>query len=234
MLRLSLRKDDSTWRFGAPQWGVVDGDDLTATQAAAMLAGKRICVLVHGYNVGDPARAYYCLREKVGVLYDEMVCVYWPGSAISLGFWFARIRASKAGRLLAEALAPLECAAIDIEGHSMGCHVTLEALASGLTVRNCILAAAAVDNESIQRGQKYEAAVQRAQRVLVAYSHRDAVLAGAYRLGCLDGALGWHGPQEQAECLANTICLDCSMTADSHSAYKSDKTFLDWWRSIVR
>lgn len=234
ILRLNLRAGESTWRFGKePEWSTWEGAAISDLFVQDYLRGKRVLVLVHGYRVQQPDDAYSRLLLSIGHLYDAIVATRVPLSSLCLGFWFASMRAGKAGKILAKALAPLECACIDIEGHSLGCMVALEALNSGLVTRNTILAAPAVDNESIQRGEKYALAVMRSQRVLVACSHRDEVLAGAYRLGRLDGALGWHGPQDPKECDPRVKVVDCTATAGGHSAYKSDPTFLAAWREIA-
>jgi pimeloyl-ACP methyl ester carboxylesterase len=234
MIRLNLRNGDSTIRFGdKPEWSEVDGPLLTETQVAARLGGKKAAVLVHGYNVEDAFDAYARINLHIEACYDEVIGVSWPGSHLEFAFWFACWRAEKAGRLLAAALEPIEFAALDIEGHSLGCMVALEALDHGVWVRNCILAAAAVDNESIQETEQYALAVQRAQRVLVAFSRHDPVLRGAYRVGMWDSALGLTGPQNIARCNPRIVPLDCSDTAHRHGDYKRDQRFFEAWRSLV-
>jgi pimeloyl-ACP methyl ester carboxylesterase len=198
-------------------------------------------VLVHGYNCADPIDAYLRIethletRNEYGVVpwYDEVIGVAWPGSHLELAFWFACWRAEKAGRLLAGALGGFEPAALDIEAHSLGCMVTLEALDHGLSVRNCILTAAAVDNESIQEREQYALAVQRAERVLVAYSRHDPVLRGAYRIGMWDSALGLTGPQDPKRCSRRITPLDCSAQVAEHGAYKRCSMLFESWRSLV-
>lgn len=234
VIRLNLRRGTSTTRFAdAPQFEAMDGSPITPTRAAMLINGKRALLLVHGYRVEDPAGAYAQLGRFVGQMYDVIVEGYWPGSDWMLGFWFARHRAGRAGRMIAEAMCPLMPESLDVEGHSLGCMVALEAANAGLLARNLILAAPAVDNESIQRGERYALAMMRCQRVLVAHSTRDDVLATAYRVGRWDNALGLRGPQDKTSCFANTRIVDCSATAGGHSAYKSDPTFLTAWRDIA-
>ncbi len=243
-LVLNLRRGGSTWRFGPePEWRIFsewaermeDHAPTTATRVAALCAGKRVLVIWHGYRVEEPTRAYLRILSRVGHLYDVVVFGFWPGSDLMLGFWMAKRRAMRAGQMAAAALGPIShvAAALDVEGHSLGCRVTLESLACGLSVRNCILAAPAVDDESIQRGERYGYAVDRAKSVLVAYSSRDDVLGGAYYVGSLDRALGLHGAQDRAWCAPHVRFVDCSATADGHSAYKGDPTFLDAWEALA-
>ncbi len=234
MLRLNLRRGDSTWRFGAPQWGVVDGDDLTPLQAAAMLAGRRVCVLIHGYNVGQPDDAYARIASHIGDCYDEVIAVHWPGSQWTLAFWLAMGRTGKAGRLLADALGALSPASLDIEAHSLGCRVALEAVLYGLRCRNLILAGAAVANEALAVSERFGWCVANAARVLVAWSKHDDVLAKPGRLGLFNNPLGLTGPEAGKRTLPQVISLDCSASVPKHSSYKSDtKTFLPAWRAIA-
>lgn len=234
MLRLSIRNGDSTWRFGAPQWGVVDGDDLTPTQAAARLAGRKVCALIHGYNVGQPDDAYARVASHIGDAYDELIAVHWPGSQWSMAFWLAMWRAPKAGRMLADALAGPGCAALDVEAHSLGCRVALEALLYGLRCRNLILAGAAVANESLAIEDKFGWCAANAARVLVAWSRHDDVLAKPGRLGLFNNPLGLTGPERGRRTLPQVISLDCSETVPKHSSYKSDtRTFIPAWRDIA-
>ena len=234
MLRLSIRRGNSTWRFGPARWGFVDGEDLTATQVVAMTRGKRVCLLLHGYNISEPEDAYARIESHIWGSYDVLICGRWPGSRWTAAFWMAVLRSPKAGRLLAEALSGLECAVLDAEGHSRGCAVLLEALRYGLRVRNLILAGAAVANEALALEEKFGWCLANAKRVLVAWSKHDDVLAKPGRLGLLNNPLGLTGPEPGRKTLPNVISLDCSDTVLRHSAYKSDtKTFLPAWRAIA-
>jgi hypothetical protein len=235
MLRLNLRNGESVYRFGsAPTWGIVDGGDISPEQAAAAIDGRRVLVLVHGYRVEDPVDAYLRVWSHVALWYDVLLCAYWPASDLKLGFWFACRRTRKAGQMLAAALAGMKPAALDLEGHSRGCGVVLEALAAGLEARNAILAGAAVDNESIQVGEQYEEAVRHTRRMLVACSARDKVLREAYTLGMWDKALGLHGPQDPDRCDPRVSVVDCTPSVSNHSAYKADSTtFYRAWEALI-
>ena len=235
MLRLSIRKGDSTIFFGPPRWSEVDGADLTATQVQSRLAGMRVLGLIHGYNVEDAFDAYARIAIHMDDSYDEVVGVEWPGSKLDLAFWLARMRAGKAGRLLAEELGPIysAAAALDIEGHSLGCMVALEALSAGLRCRNLVLTAAAVDNESIQAEERYWIATQRAHQILVAYSRHDPVLAGAYRIAMADRALGLTGPEDAKRVCSSVIALDLSNDISEHSQYKACGRLFSTWRNLL-
>lgn len=233
MITLSLRRGASTMWFGGPEWAEADGAQLTPEAAAIRLLGKRVLVLVHGYRVNDALDAYARIGIHVDGLYDEIVGVLWPGSHLLLGYVFAQWRAGRAGQLLAAALRPLR-ATLDIEGHSLGCRVTMEALrAGGIYPRNVILTAPAVDNESLERGERYGAACAAAHRVVVAHSRRDDVLRTAYTLGSWDRALGLSGPERPERCPSNVVCLDLTAEIGGHSDYKRCMGLFTAWRSLV-
>jgi predicted alpha/beta hydrolase family esterase len=235
MLSLNLRANDtSTIWFGEPTWFELDGPKLTETQVAARINGKKCLVLCHGYNTKDAGDFYSRYLMHMGACYDEIIGLSAPLSKFGWAFWLATMRAGKAGRLLVEALSRFEPVVLDIQGHSLGCRVALEALDHGLKVRHAILAAAAVDNESIQKRQKYALAVQRVEgTMLVACSRHDKVLGRAYKLGMLDEALGHSGPQNLADCDSRIKVLDCSDYVNEHSGYRKCTMFFDAWRQIA-
>ena len=234
MISLNLRANDtSTIWFGVPTWFEVDGPPLTEAQVAARINGKKVLILAHGYNTRDAVDFYSRIAMHMGRHYDEIIGVSAPLSRFGWAFWFATMRAGKAGRLLVEVMSRFEPAILDIQGHSLGCRVTLEALDHGLYVRNAILAAAAVDNESIQEREKYALAVQRAEKILVAYSRHDSVLGRAYKLGMLDTALGFNGPQNPLLCDRRIELLDCSDWVNDHSGYRKCRPFFERWRAIA-
>jgi hypothetical protein len=233
MLRLNLRKGESTWRFGSPQWGVVDGPDLTPYEAAGRLKGKRVLFLVCGFNVVDPTDAYCRIASHVEDMYDEVVFVWYPGSKWPLAFWLAMWRAPKAGRMLAELLGALDCT-IDLEVHSLGCRVALEAILYGLRCRNLILAGAAVPNEALALNARFGWCVANTKRVLVAYSKHDEVLAKAGRLGLFNTPLGLSGPEPGRKMLPQVTVVDCSSSVHKHNAYKGDTSiFIPAWKKMV-
>ena len=205
---------------------------MAPAQVEQLLKGKKVLVLVHGFNVSDPDDAYATVALTIGHMYDYVVGVHWPGSRVPLFFRLAQRRADKAGQLLASALRHID-ATFDIEGHSLGCHVTLEALKYLTTVRNVILAAPAVDNEVLQRGYEYEECMDSVSSCLVAYSRFDSVLAKAYRLADWDNALGLTGPEDATLCAKTIIPFDCSAFVKAHSDYKKAEQFYAKWLSLL-
>ena len=94
---------------------VSQGDFLKA------VAGKRLTVLVHGYNNEefDVLKAYSFIQEQMQLLgflgganatYDAVVGFAWPGGAVGVSFPFARQRAEDTAPRFASLLADLRSA----------------------------------------------------------------------------------------------------------------------------
>lgn len=231
MLILSLRKDDSTLRFGHPTWHEweISNPALPMAHVIQRLQRRRVCFLVHGYNVTDALVAYSRMYRWAHIWYDEIVGVTWPGSRVVFGFWPARGRAKKAGAMLADQLRALDIAAVDVQGHSLGCRVALEAVAHGLRCRNVILAAAAVNDDALSR--EYRSVEERvSNKVVVAHSRHDDVLRVSYRFALGRTALGLRGPRAG---IANSYVVDCSPDVAKHGDYKRSETYRSHWAGIL-
>lgn len=226
-----------------PEWSDLSGP-LTLTQVAARLSGKRVCVLLHGYrNTEDAAEgAYAQIRANFESLgespYDEWVGVLMPLSRLKLGFQFARMRAAKAGKMLAGAFWDLFLCGvyqdmIDVQTHSLGGMVALEALREGLRCRNLIMSAPAVDNEALEPQSRYGAYLARAKRIFVAFSNHDPV-DWFYRIASRDKMLGVHGPQSKAAIVADVEFVDYTEAISKHSGYKECPAYLSTWRRVAR
>lgn len=222
LLRLNLRHKDSTIFFGKPTWMTADGKVLPRP----VLRG-RVCGLVHGYNVKNAFGAYREIYAQIQHWYDWVIGITWPGSEFTLAFWLARARARKAGRLLAQELSTMRCT-LDLEGHSLGCMVVLEAGQAGLRMRNALLTAAAVDNEALERMDIP------AQMIHVFHSRNDEVLSTAYRFARLDRALGLSGPEHPERVPLNVQVHDMSPWIDRHGDYKRSTEFFTKWIYLLR
>lgn len=165
---------------------------------------------------------------------NPVVGVRWPGSKIAWAFWLACMRADKAGEKLAAELVGLPVESLSLIGHSLGCRVVLQALSRGLECRTAVLAAAAVDDESLEYGERFGMAPAMAERILVAFSRRDGVLAKAYRFARIDKALGRVGPQRPWKLPMSVGLADLSLEIGGHSDYVNSKAFFAAWRNAER
>jgi hypothetical protein len=204
--------------------------------------GKRLTVLVHGYNneERDVVESYRTIDTQMRTLgflggsaaqYDGLVGFAWPGGAAGISFPFARMRAGESASRFASLLAELRSASalIDLNTHSLGAHVALEALRSGAPqiVRNAWNFASAVDNESIEEGERYFQASRRCDTFYVFHSKNDPVLRVWYRVGDLfdfDTALGYSGPEDPGDIMShspNVRVINCKDVVSSHGGYRS-------------
>lgn len=218
---------------------------LTEAQFAERIAGRRRLVLVHGYrNAAESAYAAYAqvarmlqrtARGEARAGYEQIVGFLWPGGWSRIGYVSAVLRANKAGKRFAAHLARMgRAAAVDVQTHSLGARVALEALQQGRTsIRFLHLTAPAVDDEAIERGDAYERACGACQSVYVFHSRNDGVLEKAYRIGDwfdFDKALGYHGPQHPDRILPNTKIVDCQDVVEDHGGYRDAPEYFDYWR----
>lgn len=207
---------------------------------------KNVLVLVHGYNneFGDVVRAYDTIEHKVARFlddwYDDVIGFTWPGGDNVLDWHAPKRRAGVIGPRLAQFIAQLGPKAynIDLMSHSLGSRVTLKALSRVKpgAVRASFLMASAIDNESIEPGEKYfDAAKRGAEESVVFHSKHDGVLRTAYRIAEWDNALGLYGPENPAEIgdrLPNVSVANCKHVIQAHGDYKDSDSvyrFIDDW-----
>jgi hypothetical protein len=206
------------------------------------LVGKRVTVLVHGYNNEelDVVNSYRTIDTQMRMLgflggsgapYDTLVGFAWPGGAVGVSFPFARQRAGESAPRFSRVLADLRSAGatIDLNTHSLGAHVVFESLRDGAPrlVRNAWNFASAVDNESIELDERYFEASRRCDKFYVFHSKNDQVLRVWYRIGDMfdfDTALGFSGPEDPAAILGHSPqvrVINCKDVVSSHGGYRS-------------
>lgn len=194
---------------------------LTETEYFAKIANLRLLLLVHGYNNTEDdvnlayARIEKAIGKQVAGRYDAVIGYTWPGGALGLSYPIARARANSAGPRLASWIQKIarKAKTLDVMGHSLGARVGLKALGESFKnpakpVRNLYLFAAAVDNESIEKGEEFHEATRRAENVIVMHSKKDRTLK-LYGIGdallpwqwldLFDPALGYSGPEDPGD-----------------------------------
>jgi esterase/lipase superfamily enzyme len=205
---------------------------------AEELSGKKICMLVHGYNnEHEEVREAYEIIEKninshLPGAYDAVIGYSWPGGNRALEWWDAKSRANAVARRFRMLLEQLsQQTTIDLISHSLGARVSLKALkeASLPLVRNYYCMAAAVDNESLEFDQEFNLALDAVDNIFVMHSVRDEVLASAYSTAELDTALGLFGPEDVRQVqasLINVFVANCKRVVTHHGGYKrSEEVF---------
>lgn len=231
-------------------------------ELADRVRGKRLLLLVHGYNnERDNILEAYAhiaremqLRNLVGsptAAYDEIVGVVWPGGRIDVSYIPAKLRANAIADMVFARLRRLAFAAeaIDVNTHSLGARVLLKALQNAtpdvppysspnaIRLRNVWLTAAAVDDESIEKGRKFYVSTQACGRVYILFSKEDEVLKYFFPLGDFDRALGYHGPEHEElveQYSPNVRVVDATSVVSSHGDYrKSDEVYDFYLRALA-
>jgi esterase/lipase superfamily enzyme len=218
------------------------GASVTSANFLQAVAGKRVMVLVHGYNNDrlDVLDSYGTIERRMRLLnflggaaapYDAVIGFAWPGGSVRVSFPFARGRADESAPFLANLLGSLRGvnATIDLNTHSLGAHVAFEALRDvpANTVRTAWNFASAVDNESVEDGERYHIAAQGCSTFYVFHSKNDPVLRVWYRIGDLfdfDTALGYSGPEDPRSIMdrsQNVRVVNCKDIVASHGGYRS-------------
>ena len=251
MILISARKDfwDSTRLADQDEIRDVDlyddslGAVIDGTELGRQLNNKTVLLLVHGYNSeeDDVVRAYATIEDHINRLvanhYDLVMGYSWPGGDDPWDYFAAKRRTGAVSWRLARWLKQLAdaCSALDIMTHSMGTRLALSAMdnlsarsgaLSQKAIRNVFTMAAAVDNESIQRGERFDRASRVAERLYVLHSKRDPVLCKAYRAAEFDAPLGLSGPEDPATIVEHSphvYVANCKRFITRHGGYKDAK-----------
>jgi esterase/lipase superfamily enzyme len=208
---------------------------------AANLAGKTAVITVHGFNnqFSGAMAAYQAVEQRLSqasIPYDAFIGFFWPGSWCYAGFFDAERHAVKSGTQLAVLLKALgdAGATVDIETHSLGAKVALEAVCRhpGAAARNLILTAPAVNNDCLLPGHTYGTALSDLPvNIGVMFSNNDPVLKFAYTPAQLHLALGLVGPEPPME--PRLAKFDLSAVIQNHGAYKDALETYRAWREIL-
>jgi hypothetical protein len=101
---------------------------------------------------------------------------------------------------------------------------------------NVLLTAPAVDNESLEPKKEFNESLASCRRCLVYHSLKDPVLKIAYRIGALDRALGYKGPEHpeviEEQC-PDVFVVDCSAIVTSHGGYRQSGEVYDQWARVL-
>jgi esterase/lipase superfamily enzyme len=215
------------------------GSDVSDAELQAAVAGKKLHLLIHGYNNDEAA-----IRDSYGIIdsmmstqglvgptapYDMVLGYVWPGGDLGLAYFFAKRRADKAGPRVQTLLLSVAsiAASLDINTHSLGARVALQALRGvpGKPIRNLFMLAAAVDDESIEIGEKFYSSTQACIGAYVFHSKYDPVLKVWFPLSDFDMALGLNGPEDPSAIIdhsPNVKVVNCKKVIKSHTGYKSE------------
>jgi esterase/lipase superfamily enzyme len=224
-------------------------DTLSVGELGAEVAGKHVVVLVHGFRNPLPNVAASYAEVEAGLIrrglagsdgYGAVIGFVWPGFQTAAGFFPAVPSANRSSSYLRGLLRLLGANAttVDLETHSLGARVGLQALAFAgeVWVDNLLLTAPAVDDESLEPRQEFNGSLASCRRCLVYHSSGDQVLKVSYRIGGLDRALGYKGPQHRSiieQHCRDVFAVDCSQAVQSHGGYRDSERFFEHWARVL-
>jgi esterase/lipase superfamily enzyme len=228
------------------------GQPLTLGSLATAVTGRRVVVLIHGYNTdfGPTARALDQVVTLLSTrnLADDFVAFFWPGGSNPLTYMEARNRVDAvAGRLIPvlEALAAT-AAFVDVNAHSLGCRVALRALCGNdgarVRIRDLVMLAAAVPDVALDGPTRFPIRGF-ARSMLVFYSGEDQVLRRAYPAGeflstwdRFPRALGVHGPadfRKRRSSIPFVQAIDCAVVVPGDNDHSQHRNSPDVWNHIA-
>jgi esterase/lipase superfamily enzyme len=262
MILISCRKDFSDSRKFAARNAIRNYpflpkldpfDELDEMNLALQMQGKHVLILIHGFRnpLQNVATSYQ--RILKGLIdaklmgaggYDLVLGFTWPGFETPLGFFPAIPFANRSAEFFRDLLelASRNARTVDVQTHSLGARVALQALATGTTgfVDNLLLTAAAVDDEDLEPKEEFNSALMECRRCIVYHSEKDNTLKIAYRIGDapeFDRALGWKGPQHPKvieEKCPEVFVVDCKKVVTSHGGYRNAGAYYEHWSRVLR
>jgi esterase/lipase superfamily enzyme len=262
MYVVSCRRDFNSPRWFAPAnqlrnytnpkdpkaWKETHFDDLFAAAE-----GKHVLLLVHGYRnpLDNVLKSYWELTaglEKAGLNshphYGLIVGFAWPGFQTAPGYFPAVGNANRSAGFLRQIARELARFAhsVDVQAHSLGARVALQALNAGdeLYLDNLLLIAPAVDNHSLEPNNEFAPALDNCNKCCVYHSKFDRTLKFAYRLGDVftgfNKALGLEGPANRKKTIEecpNVFVIDSSGPVKSHGGYRSARAYYAHWKLVL-
>ena len=194
--------DLRAWGRGGPvgTLKVSDGTKFYANANGLLndIRGRDVFLMAHGYHVDRENGTRSLIQWKSKLEIDAQpvfIGVLWPGDCvlpIFIDYVWEGSEAEKSGTMLGEFVRDNFgfAASLTFGSHSLGARVVLQAiqtLADSNRVRNLILLAAAIEDDTLLH--EFNGAAKKVDRVSIVYSLEDHVLQLAYPAGNLIGGL---------------------------------------------
>jgi len=194
--------DLRAWGRGGPVGSlkVSDGTKFYADASGLLndIRGREVFLMAHGYHVDreDGTQSLTQWKSKLEIdAQPVFIGVLWPGDCvlpIFIDYVWEGSEAEKSGTMLGEFVRDNFgfAASLTFASHSLGARVVLQAiqtLADSDRVRNLILLAAAIEDDTLL--YEFNGAAKKIDRISVVYSFEDHVLQLAYPAGNLIGGL---------------------------------------------
>ncbi|HKP11450.1 MAG TPA: alpha/beta hydrolase [Blastocatellia bacterium] len=227
--------------------------ELDEANLALQMEGKHVLVLVHGFRnpLQNVATSYQGLLKGLidnGMMgdagYSLVLGFTWPGFETPLGFFPAIPFANRSAGFLRSLLelATRTARTVDVQTHSLGARVALQALSGGTTAfaDNLMMTSPAVDDEVLEPKREFNGTLAECRRCIVYHSEKDPVLKLIYRIGDapeFDEALGWKGPQHpkviESQC-PDVFVVDCKKVIKTHGGYRTAPRYYEHWSRVLR
>jgi hypothetical protein len=194
--------DLRAWGRGGPvgTLKVSDGTKFypNANDLLTDIRGRDVFLMAHGFEVnrehGTQSLTQWKSKLEFGAQ-PVFIGVLWPGDSvlpIYIDYVWEGSEAEKSGTMLGEFVRDNFgfASSLTFASHSLGARVVLQAiqtLGDSARVRNLILLAAAIEDDTLVR--EFSAAAKKVDRISVVYSFEDHVLQLAYPAGNLIGGL---------------------------------------------
>lgn len=221
--------------------------DLSEEQFLNEVSGKRVLLLVHGYNneQDEVYDAYTIINDKISEhtnnKYDLIIGYSWPGGDMGLEWYSSKKRANSVARRFRFLIAAISegTSSIDVMSHSLGARVVFKALKqakSNAIIRNYFCMAAAIDNEVLEINEEFHLSISKTEQIFVFHTKNDGVLSSVYRLAEWDNALGLYGPEDKAYIQNRTKTIyvaNCKKVVESHGGYKRSDAIYKYIDKVI-
>lgn len=217
-------------------------DALSQERWVDAIRNRRVALVIHGYNneYEDSLEFFSNIVDRSSRLYETFICYFWPGYDDFWEYLAAKSMVTETDlpRRLLKLIEELSYHGkqLDVISFSMGCRLALEALnsASDTLVKNLFLLAPAVDNESIEKGERYAPAINKTQKTFVFYSENDSVLSWAYPIAEWDLALGSQGLENPRSILPNVYMVNSTSHIEGHGDYSKSSFIFNIISNVLR
>lgn len=227
-----------------------EGTPITEKDFCARVEGKKVLLLVHGYNnsrenVQSAYRIINEMQEKLVGFHNLLIGYTWPGGIGEFNYKEPRDRTPNVIPRFLDLLVVLNqnVQSIDIMSHSLGCRISLATLETLVrnnvdlnTLHRQFLMAAAIDSDSIERGKPFFQGSSCGKSCHVFHSEDDGALS-VVTYGSQENstALGYSGPNKGRDIKDEVHGIDCRhvLRGTVHSAYKSTSEVYEYIRKVV-
>lgn len=205
---------------------------VTQEELIRQVEGKRVCVIVHGYNThfNEMCHTYHQIESQIktyNINYDVFIGFAWPGGKTPVSYFGAKQRANKLSTLKGEIFHDIvkSSTSVDTIAHSLGCVLFLKFIKKSnlKNLNNIYLMAAAAKNDKICEGNDLYPPTKHCKGCYVFRSEDDSVLRKYFPVvENLSPALGHSGPFDIDRIFETVRVINCSDLKEpiKHGSYK--------------